>query len=168
MRSEKYQHAEAAMKTKMNDRIKRRRSSSRCSRKDIWPPSSSSRPRFVESDLKSADMGSGKNYSQSCFLTGCASACAASAGISIGSGGFSTSASEKVCGWFSRATTRSEVPVTGSALGAGSYTGVGCDSSSELSSARVVSKATSRSHVRLKSSEAFRNSARPFPIDLAS
>ena len=156
---------------KMNERIRRRRSSSRCSRKDIWPPSSSSPPRFVESDLKSADMGSGKNYSQSCFLTGCASACVASAGTSIGSGGVSASASEKVCGRFSRATTSSESgvsTVTDTALVAGSFAGVGCDSSRELSSARVDSKATSRSHVRLKSSEAFRNSARPFPIDLAS
>src|SRR5678816_878482 len=59
MRSEKYQHAEAAMKTKMNERIKRRRSSSRCSRNDIWPPSSSSRFRLVESDLKSADIAMG-------------------------------------------------------------------------------------------------------------
>src|SRR3954454_3342089 len=56
MRSENHQQREAARKTKMNERIKRRRSSSRCSRKDIWPPSSSSPPRLVESDLKSADI----------------------------------------------------------------------------------------------------------------
>src|SRR5215470_6738087 len=38
----------------------------------------------------------------------------------------------------------------------------------EFSASRVLSSATSRSHVRLKSSEALRNSAMLFPIDLAS
>ena len=98
-------------------------------------------------------------------------------GISTGCGGVSAIASEKVCDPVARGTTSSgvgvstkgSVPATkGSAAAAGSYTGCGCDSSKELSSARALSKATSRSHVRLKSSDAFRNSARPLPIDLAS
>src|ERR1051326_247598 len=56
IRSEKNQETEAAITTKATERISRRRSSSRCSRKDIWPPSSSSLPLFVESALKNADI----------------------------------------------------------------------------------------------------------------
>src|SRR5262245_16309160 len=41
----------AASTTKTMQRIKRVRNSSRCSRKDIWPPRSSSRVSFFLSDL---------------------------------------------------------------------------------------------------------------------
>src|SRR6185503_17126615 len=42
----------------MNERIKRRRSSSRCSKNDICPPSSSSFPRLVDKAFIIADIGS--------------------------------------------------------------------------------------------------------------
>src|SRR5215213_2554398 len=56
MRSEKNQQTEAARKTKMNERTRRRRNSSRCSRKDICPPSSSSLFLLVDSALMIADI----------------------------------------------------------------------------------------------------------------
>src|SRR5689334_22343902 len=56
MRSEKNHEMEAARTTNTNERIKRRRNSSRCSRKDIWPPSSSSLPLFEDNALMNADI----------------------------------------------------------------------------------------------------------------
>src|SRR6185369_497328 len=73
---------------------------------------------------------------------------------------------------FSRATTNSGFGVSTDTdvveADSVSYAVCRSVSSSELSSNLAVSKATSRSHVRLKSSEALRNSASPFPIERAS
>src|SRR6266566_3794444 len=56
MRSETNQQSVAARNTKASERISRLRNSSRCSRKDIWPPSSSSLPFPVPSALRNVDM----------------------------------------------------------------------------------------------------------------
>src|SRR5215213_1410472 len=106
MRSEKNQLTEVAINMKMNERIKRRRSSSRCSRKDICPPSSSSFPLLVESDLRNADIGVG--YIHSCFLIGTGSVWVVWAVIFTGSG----DGSEVVMVELSRATTSSESGVS--------------------------------------------------------
>src|SRR5438132_14139913 len=51
MRSDTNQHSIAATKTKAIERIRRLRSSSRCSRNDICPPSSSSPDSFPSSNF---------------------------------------------------------------------------------------------------------------------
>src|SRR6266852_6204479 len=80
MRSDRNQHPIAAMTTKAMEYISRVRSSSRCSRKDIWPPSSSSAGLF-ESALKRVAIlrTNYKSYSQSRLRVG--SGCA---GVFIG------------------------------------------------------------------------------------
>src|SRR5258706_944480 len=57
MRSETNQQSNAATNTKTIDRIRRLRSSSRCSRNDIWPPSSSSPDSFPSSEFLSGKRG---------------------------------------------------------------------------------------------------------------
>src|SRR6266508_3433072 len=56
MRSETNQQTVAARNTKASERISRVLSSSRCSRKDIWPPSSSALSFPVPSALKNVDI----------------------------------------------------------------------------------------------------------------
>src|SRR5438034_2001876 len=65
MRSEINQHRVEAIKTKRTERIRRLRSSSRCSRKDIWPPSSSSLGRLIVRALRRDDIKVIADYSQS-------------------------------------------------------------------------------------------------------
>src|SRR5882757_7187599 len=57
MRSETNQHSIAATNTKTIDLMRRLRSSSRCSRNDIWPPSSSSPDSFSSSEFLSWKRG---------------------------------------------------------------------------------------------------------------
>src|ERR1044072_1676880 len=165
MRSETNQQNVAARNTKLRERIKRLRSSSRCSRKDIWPPSCSSLPLSPLSARKSADI---------IFLDLAHTHSLLGAGLAS-SATFSNSPSETMLGCssseldVSRAMACSEVATVGAsaplatavsriAFCSASASWLGPEGASSVSS-----RVASLSQVRLNSSEALRNSARFLP-----
>ena len=107
------------------------------------------------------------SYTQFCFLTG------SSGGSSLAAGGVSfVSGSASVVEPRATTSSGSAGSIIGSGIPFSSREGCACSGGRIVSSASksnlAVSIATSRSQVRLKSSEALRNSARPFPMDRAN